>query len=237
MATKDINYSDLIKQFQYAIDNKFGYIYGTAGVLWTEAKQKAATRDTTVKYGKQWIGHYVADCSGLFSWAFSKLGGYMYHGSNTMYLSYCTDKGTLSGGKKSNGKELKPGTAVFVWKEADKKYSHVGLYIGDGYVIEAASTQKGVIKSKVTNSKWTNWGELKGVIYGENPKPEPLPAGYAEVTGKRVALRKSPSTSASIIMRIDTGEQVKLETPPPSEWDYVSYDGKKGYMMKEFLRE
>ena len=65
----------------------------------------------------------------------------------------------------------------------------------------------------------------------------PVPEGYAVVTGKRVALRKAPTTQASIIMRINTGEEVKLETPPPCEWDYVSYKGKTGWMMKEFLKE
>ena len=115
--------------------------------------------------------------------------------------------------------------------------SHVGLYIGDGKVIEAASTAKGVVTSKVTDAKWKCWGELKGVDYGPKPEPQPVPKGYAEVTGKRVALRKAPSTTAAIIMRIDTGELVKVETPPPSDWEYVSYTGKSGYMMKEFLKE
>lgn len=233
----NITASALISKFQYALDNNYGYIYGTAGVLWTEAKQKNATRETTVKYGSKWIGHYVADCSGLFTWAFKQLGGTMYHGSNTMYNSWCTAKGTLKSGKRTDGKALKPGTAVFVWKEVDKKYSHVGLYIGDGWVIEAASTQKGVIKTKVTNSKWTNWGELKGVDYGSSPAPEPIPKGYAEVIGTRVALRSAPTTQASIIIRIDTGETVKIEDPPPSEWDYVSYQKKTGWMMNKFLRK
>ena len=227
----------LIDKFQYAINNKWGYIWGTAGELWTAAKQKAATREQTVKYGKQWIGHYVADCSGLFSWAFKQLGGYIYHGSDTMYRKYCTAKGNLSNGKRTDNLPLVPGTAVFVWKEKDQKYGHVGLYIGDGKVIEAQGTQAGVVYSNVSDKKWTNWGELKCVDYGESPEPVPVPTGYAEVTGKRVALRKAPTTQASIIMRINTGETVKLETPPPSEWDYVSYQGKVGYMMKEFLKE
>lgn len=230
---KVISTQALIEKFQYALDDDWGYIYGAAGETWTAAKQKAATRETTVKYGKQWIGHRVADCSGLFSWAFAQLGGYMYHGSDTMFRKYTTASGKLSKGKRTDGKELLHGTAVFVWKEEDQKYGHVGLYIGNGYVIEAASTQSGVIKSKVTASKWTHWGELKGVKYAE---PEPIPAGYAEVTGKRVALRKAPTTQASIIMRIDTGKRVKIETPPPSEWQYVSFEGKSGYMMKEFLK-
>lgn len=232
---KVISTSALIEKFQTALDNDWGYIWGQAGDVWTEAKQKSATRDTTKKYGSKWIGYRVADCSGLFHWAFAKLGGYMYHGSDTMFRKYTTANGKLKSGKRTDGKELLPGTAMFVWKEKDQKYGHVGLFIGNGYVIEAASTQSGVIKTKVSNSKWTHWGELKGVDYGV--KPEPIPEGYAEVTGTRVALRTAPTTQSSVILRIDTGKQVKLEAPPPSEWDYVSYHGKKGYMMKKFLKE
>ena len=233
----DIKAQDLIKKFQYAIDNNWGYIWGQAGELWTQAKQNASTIEQTVQYGQQWVGHMVADCSGMFYWAFKQLGGYMYHGSNTMWDKYCTSKGSLKNGKRSDGHELKPGTAVFVYNEETKKRSHVGLFIGNGTVIEAAGTKPGVITSKVTNSKWEEWGELKGVAYGVAPEPEPIPEGYAVVTGKKVALRKAPTTQASIIMRINTGETVKLEPEPPKEWDYVSYQGKYGYMMREFLKE
>ena len=59
----------------------------------------------------------------------------------------------------------------------------------------------------------------------------------ATVTGKKVALRKDPSKQASIIMRIDTGAVVLLVDEPESEWDYVSYKGRTGYMMKKYLRE
>lgn len=233
--SKVISTDALIDLFKQALANDWGYIWGQSGDVWTAAKQKAATRDTTKKYGSKWIGHHVADCSGLFHWAFAKLGGYMYHGSDTMYRKYTTASGKLKSGKRTDGKELLPGTAVFVYTESKKKYTHVGLFIGNGYVIEAASTQSGVIKTKVSNSKWSNWGELKGVKYMPSPEPEPVPKGYAEVTGKKVALRKDPSDKANIIMRIDTGEQVKIETPPPSDWEYVSYKGKLGYMMKKFL--
>ena len=162
----------LIEKFQYALNNKWGYIWGTAGVKWTAAKQAELEKTTDSdrangrKYGKKWIGHMVADCSGLFSWAFKQLGGTMYHGSNTMYLKWCSDKGKLDNGKRTDGKSLKPGTAVFVWN--GKNYSHVGLFIGDGTVIEAKGTIFGVTTSKVSDTKWTHWGELNGVDYGSN---------------------------------------------------------------------
>lgn len=179
---KLISTQALIEKFQKALHDHWGYIWGTAGEKWTEEKQAAIEKTTAQKYekarkyGKKWIGHVVSDCSGLFSWAFRQLGGTMYHGSNTMYLKWCTDKGQLQKGRRTDGKGLKPGTAVFVWN--GETYSHVGLYIGDGVVIEAASTQKGVTTSKVSDGKWTHWGELKGVDYSgsqEEPMAEIKP--------------------------------------------------------------
>ena len=176
-----ITAKDLIAKFQQALKDDWGYIWGTAGVKWTEARQKQIEQTTDAdraqarKYGSKWIGHMVADCSGLFTWAFRQLGGDMYHGSNTMYLKWCINKGELKNGKRTDGAVLKPGTAVFCWNGST--YSHVGLYIGDGWVIEAANTQSGVIKTKVTESKWKFWGELKGLSFDEKvPEPEPEPA-------------------------------------------------------------
>ena len=245
----------VIEKFRYALDIQGGYIWGKYGQSWTRKDQdgliarmvklfgnawqtdKAAKDDDYymgAKYGAKWIGHRVWDCSGLWRWAMSELGGSVAHGSNSIYDRYCSAKGKMKAGKRTDGKEMLPGTAVFTGTDGD--HGHIGLYIGGGEVIEAAGTQQGVIKSKVTNSKWTYWGELKDVSYEGKPEPKPEP-GYAIVTGKRVALRKEPSKSAAIIMRIDTGETVKMEPEPEKEWDYVSYNGKVGWMMREFLQE
>ena len=171
-----IKTTDLVAKFRYALDNKWGYIYGASGQLWTQAKQDASTREMTVKYGSKWIGHYVADCSGLFTWAFKQLGGYMYHGSNTMFKKYSIVTGELKNGQRTDGEKLKPGSAVYTGTKDD--HGHVGLYIGGGWVIEAKGTQYGVVRSSVAEKKWTWWGELKGVDYttsetGENKPVQP----------------------------------------------------------------
>ena len=184
----------LIAKFQLALGEDWGYIWGTAGIMWTAALQQQkenymvnkygpgwrdnpeAKEDdyySAARYGSKWIGRKVADCSGLFSWAFKQLGGYMYHGSNTIWNKYCTSKGELKNGKRTDGQPLKPGTAIFTHKVTKDKSGrvikdvrgHIGLYIGDGWVIEASGTINGVIKSKITISKWVEWGELKGVNY------------------------------------------------------------------------
>ena len=235
-----IHVVDLVGKFQYALDNKWGYIWGTAGELWTAAKQKELEKTTdpdramSRKYGSKWIGYMVADCSGLFSWAFKELGGYMYHGSNTMWNKYCVNKGELVKGVREDGLELKPGTAVFCYNKEKDNRGHVGLYVGNWIVIEAAGTKAGVTTSKITDKKWVEWGELKGVEYGG--EPQPVPEGYAIVTGTNLALRQGPSTSCAVIARAPTGSRVKI-TEPPSEWEYVTYNGKQGYMMKKYLQE
>ena len=227
---------DLIDKFRQALEDNWGYIWGTAGELWTAEKQAKLEKTTDAdramgrKYGSRWIGHWVADCSGLFSWAFEQLGGYMYHGSDTMFRKYTTYNGELKKGQRTDGRELKHGTAVFTYNKTKKKYGHVGLYIGNGLVIEAEGTLKGVVTSNV-NGKWTHWGELKGVDYGETPAP--VPAGKAIVTGKDVAMRQGPSKSTPVMTRVATGMMVDIAVV--EGWTYVHQGAKYGFMMNEFI--
>jgi len=88
-----------------------------------------------------------------------------------MYKSYCSKKGKLNDTLK---KSLLPGTAVFTGTEKD--HGHVGLYVGDGKVIEASGTQAGVCTSNITANKWTYYGLLKGVQYPDMPETDPEPA-------------------------------------------------------------
>ena len=207
----------LINKFKQALSEKRGYIWGTAGDNWTAAKQKELEKTTDSDraqgraYGSKWIGHKVADCSGLFSWAFRQLGGYMYHGSDTMYRKYCANKGELNKGKRTDCSTLKPGTAVFVWN--GKKYSHVGLYIGGNTVIEAMGTINGVTTSKVTATKWTHWGELQGVDYSdagdgsEGTGESPATAGGGNIAGDKVNRNEqSPQCGAATIEVADTAK-------------------------------
>lgn len=166
-----INANDLIKLFRQAMAEKWGYIWGAAGETWTQTKQDKATRKQTVQYGQQWVGRRVADCSGLFAWAFRQLGGKIYHGSNTIWRSYLSAKGDLlPNSQRSDGKPLLPGTAVFQTSPDPKQddgenQSHIGLYIGGGQVIEAYGTARGVILTDLIDRKWEQWGELKNVDY------------------------------------------------------------------------
>lgn len=187
-----IRAEDLISKFKYAIEVKGGYIWGKSGQVWTEKDQANTGNEQAIKYGSRWIGHQVWDCSGLFRWAYRQLGTDCAHGSNSIFKRYCKATGRLRSGKKYTTNEvLLPGTAVFTGVEGD--HGHIGLYIGGGEVIEAKGTQYGVVKSKVTESKWTFWGELTAVDYGSEGGGETVPE-----EPKKKTLRKG-----------DKGEDVK----------------------------
>lgn len=212
-----IQASALIDKFKYALDNRWGYIYGAAGVEWTQAKQnqkvnymvsnygsnwqknadaKENTYYMAAMYGSKWIGHKVADCSGLFKWAFKELGGAIAHGSNSIYDRYCVKKGKITDDIR---KSMLPGTAVFVDKKGNK--SHIGLYVGSGTVIEACSTQAGVCTSKLNTAKWTYYGTLKNVEY---------PASEAQEQPSDQKEDKEPMESLPTLKRGSKGEYVTL---------------------------
>lgn len=174
MAYNIVKPEDLIQHAMRYYDEGWGYIYGAYGQIWTQAMQdaKAKTDEQTRKYGQQWVGKHVIDCSGVWMLAMKELGSYMYHGSNTMWNSYTVAKGRLSKGKRTDGKELKPGSAIFTGVN-DGDHNHVGIYIGDGKVLEAGGTQKGVIITAITLSKWTCWGEMKYVAYEGDTDSKP----------------------------------------------------------------
>lgn len=174
---------DIAEKTLYAIECKGGYIWGKAGIEWTDAKQdqleaayksdpeKYSNYKQSARYGRKWVGHRVWDCSGLTRWAALQFDISFPHGSNSMYYK-CRKKG-----KMTKDTELPIGAYVFTGDS--KSHGHIGTYTGDGKVTEAASTIDGCIQSDLHNKKWTYWGIGPGIEYefvpGEQPGPAPEP--------------------------------------------------------------
>ena len=231
----------IIEDAKYALANNWGYIWGKAGELWTQAKQDAVNndpngREQTKKYGQQWVGHYVADCSGLISWIFHKHGLYIAHGSNSQYTKYCTEKGPIT-----NDISLKPGALVFKYSTAyTNPYYHVGVYIGNNKVIEAQGTYKGVIQSTLFG--WTHYGYPKGVDYGDissGSERSDLSVGDKVIVDVpndgTVNIRKKATTSSDKLGTLPEGTEVEITEIVDSNWCKVKYTG-EGYIMSKFLR-
>lgn len=149
---------DLVNKAQIALDEKWGYIWGKSGQVWTQDNQDAATRNMTKRYGQKWVGKRVADCSGLFVFAFRENGGKIYHGSNTIWNDYLVPetRGALAGEIR-----IRYGSPVF--QNVGGKRTHIGWYVGGGMVEEERGTQTGCILSPLAT--WDEYGELKDADY------------------------------------------------------------------------
>ena len=113
---------------------------------------------------KHWVGRRCSDCVGLIK-------GYLWYNPNKQEIQYgyggATDYGANSmynaaseKGPISNMPEI-PGLGV--WHSG-----HVGIYIGNGYVIQAMGTKYGVVKTKLSGSSFTNWFKIPGITYLDN---------------------------------------------------------------------
>ena len=128
--------------------------------------------------------------------------------------------------------KYKKGGAAYDPKWGETNFTHIGTVTGVNS-LEITHMTSPTAKKDTKLGNWKYSGKLPWVKRGA----EPVPEGYAVVTAKKVALRTAPTTEAKVIVRANKGDQVKIEEPPPSEWEYVSYKGKTGYMMKEFIRK
>lgn len=180
-----IKAKEFAAEVEAAYAEKRGYIWATSGVQWTEARQaslkkkydsdpkKYADYQMSVEHGAKWIGHKVDDCSGLVKDIAGKLGlKGLYHGSNSLFTKNCSKTGPIVKGQK-----IPVGALIFTGKETGK-HNHVGILTSETSVTEAHGVLKGVIRTPLSNKKWTYWGLLKGMEYdfvpGE-PKEEPIP--------------------------------------------------------------
>ena len=172
------------------------------------------------------------DCRGFTEWTIEQITGFKLYGDTCSTQWYCADNWCAKG--KIGTDQIPQGVLVNLFIYNGTKWTHTGLYY-NGSTCECSS---GVQYFETMKAKrWTHWAVAKP-FKDELKEAEDMPKeGYAEVTGKRVALRQEPSTSAKIITRVNTGEEVKLEPEPEKKWDYVSYKGKTGWMMREFLNE
>ncbi|MEI3062425.1 MAG: hypothetical protein V8S72_05570 [Oscillospiraceae bacterium] len=46
---------------------------------------------------------------------------------------------------------------------------HVGVYVGDGYVVEASGHAKGVVRTRLKDRGWALWGLPGWISYGDAP--------------------------------------------------------------------
>lgn len=165
---KKKNNLGLVQWAIQAHENGWGYIYGTYGNVLTEnlLQDRAAVFGCEVTdymdfIRQNWMGKRCADCVGLikgYGWYDSASGeirvgtnGMMDVGANAMFAN-ANVKGTID-----TIPEV-PGLAV--WHDG-----HIGIYIGNGEVIEAMNTLRGVTRTQLAGREWTHWLQIPYISY------------------------------------------------------------------------
>ena len=99
---------------------------------------------------------YAFDCSGLIVHYISDIKHWMKGDTNAQGLYRMCGENRGYAGKTP----MLAGDLVFKYSESSKKMVHVGVYVGDGYTIEAKGRDDGVCKRKLSDGNWTHWGRL-----------------------------------------------------------------------------
>ena len=143
------------------------YWMGTYGNTASEALYKAKKAQlpqyyTATDFSKQY-GKRVHDCVGMikgYRWSDTPTSTPKYVASQDVAVSglyaQCSKKGSISSMPDV------PGTCVFM-------DGHVGVYIGNGQVIEARGHAYGVVQTRLANRGWTRWGQPSWLTYDTTP--------------------------------------------------------------------
>ena len=165
---------DLAIHAQKFLEMKVGYVWGTFGQVLTEKLLQQKLKQYPSGVGnyidfirKTWLNKRTCDCIGLIKsclWFDGK--DYKYNAaqdiSADMSFNRAKEKGTMETMPEIPG--------ICVWKKG-----HIGVYIGNGWVIEAAGTKRGVVKTPLEgrgSTAWTHWLKHPFIQYVE-VKPTP----------------------------------------------------------------
>ena len=162
------NAADLVTYVTHAWESGWGYVWGTYGSILTDSLFSYKLRQYPEGVGhyqtfiqQHWLGRRTTDCVGLIK-------GYGWLDAETMTIGYGTnDMPDFSANQMyyaasaSGPIETMPDTpGLAVWHKG-----HIGVYIGDGYVVEAMGTKYGVVKTKLEGRGWTHWLQIEGINY------------------------------------------------------------------------
>jgi hypothetical protein len=158
----------LVEFAKKALAEKWGYVWGTFGLTLTKTLLQQKLNQYPKEVGQykdfimaNWLNRKTADCIGLIKgYYWSKEDGKILYNPATdvnanQMFNLATAKGTID-----TMPEI-PGICVY-------KQGHIGVYIGNGQIIEARGTKEGVIQTplKGTNSAgWTHWLKCPYIEY------------------------------------------------------------------------
>lgn len=183
-----------------------GYVFGTFGqvltpkaLAWKCSQYPAEVGSKRNYIQLHWLNRPVQDCVGLIKghlWT-DEDGVLEYQldsipdlSANGMFNA-ATEKGPIAIMPQIKG--------VLVWKKG-----HIGVYIGNGEVVEAHGTTSGVIKTKLTctinETKWTHWLKCPFIDYVDQA---------VETVGRTYTVQRGDSLWTIAIRLLNDGRRYK----------------------------
>ena len=141
-----------------------GYVWGAGGYKLTKSKlqELIAQYPQYVSESKnsKWLGHQVWDCASLVRYAMKQIGISMVSGATSQWKkTKWARKGTID--------QLPKDQVACLYRWTGSVMQHTGIYLGNGYVIDARGSGAGVVKSKLSSYPWTHFGQPQGLIKKE----------------------------------------------------------------------
>lgn len=214
-----------------------GYCYGASGEVSTPARRaewaqwNPSQAEKLLGICRKWDGRQVWDCSGIFRGAWRALSSYRSGGATTIYHQWGQDKGRIE-----TMPDL-PGIAVL--RGDGRRMAHIGLYLGDGTVVDARGSSQGVLRGTLASylPGWTHWLRFADVDYSKATGAPNKAAGVrTRVTGVTIGLnlRTTPEISHNTILLIPEGSIVEALSYVGG-FAAVRYQDMTGYVSAKYL--
>ena len=146
-----------------------------------QAQQYPQYTDNIMNTGAKWDGRPVWDCAQLTRYAWKEAGVDLPSGATSQWQKTdWADSGTID--------TLPQSTVCSLFRYADGRMQHTGLYLGDGTCVHAKTTQLGVVHETMGHYLWTHWA----VPVTAGVSSEPTQIFRAKVTGGGLWLRREP---------------------------------------------
>lgn len=162
------NAADLTTYALHAWNSGWGYVWGTYGCVLTDSLFEYKLEQYPDGVGgyadfirTNWLGGRTTDCVGLIK-------GYGWLDPETMSIEYGTNGMPDYGADQMYYSASVSGTidtmpeipGLAVWHEG-----HIGVYVGNGEVVEAMNTKRGVVKTRLDGRGWTHWLKIEYINY------------------------------------------------------------------------
>lgn len=228
----------LVAYAKRALAEKWGYVWGTFGQVLTLDLLTQKIRQYSIGVGnyaafirENYIGRRTADCVGLIKGYYWTLGDKVnYVGSTDVSADGMYERASTKGSIES----MPDIEGICVYKQG-----HIGIYIGNGQVIEAHGTLSGVIQTQLKGgTPWTHWLRCPYISYivSTPTQVQPTATGKMTVTASVLNVRDGQGTNHAIVGTLRRGAAVRIDQHFSSGWTSIYFGDHGGFVSTQYLK-